>query len=72
MPQEPTIPQEEELIIKPVLNGFIVVAGSVTLVYETTDHIIDDFTQWARDSERIQAHKLMRNKGSLPDPEPPQ
>jgi len=55
----------QELRITPVLNGFIVVAGCQTLVYDNPDKIITDFAEWVRNPNQIEGRfgKLMEVKG---------
>jgi len=62
----------QELIIQPVLNGFIVRAGCQTLVYDNPDKIITDFAEWVRTPNQIEARfrKLMEEKGLRPPPPP--
>ena len=63
----------QELQITPVLNGFIVRAGCQTLVYDSTDKIITDFSDWVCDPQKIEKRymELMEKKGICPPPPPP-
>jgi len=62
----------QELRITPVLNGFIVQAGCQTLVYNSSDHIITEFTEWVREPEKIERRyrETMEKKGICPPPPP--
>ena len=63
----------QELIIQPVLNGFIVRAGCQTLVYDNPEKIKMDFAEWVNDPEKIERRyrELMEKKGIYPLAPPP-
>jgi len=58
----------QELIITPVLNGFIVRAGCQTLVYDSADKIKMDFAEWVNDPQKIEQRYMdqMTKKGGMP------
>lgn len=70
----------QELIITPVLNGFIVRAGCQTLVYDNADKIKMDFASWVDSPASIEGKYalIMKSKGLMGDqcdaavPPPPQ
>jgi hypothetical protein len=62
----------QELVIRSVLNGWIVSAGCQTLVFNDADDFGGEFLEWLRDPTKVEGEyqKRMRERG-LANPSPP-
>lgn len=55
----------QEIIIQPVLNGWIIRAGCQTIVYADAAKMIADFREWVLEPEKVEGYfkEMMARKG---------